>query len=172
MNRCEMIIMVRLVLLVLATATVASCAHKKKPYEAVSIPQELSQGDTLILLKPLEVVNGRETVYFQRGEVVEKKGIYANAPYCWLELNGPTRTKLTIQPQNFEITKVTYDVHSQDGHANEQISTTYFALRAEKGGRIERFACGWPGEAAKPNFLTPEEINAALDGYFSIEVPD
>ena len=91
---------------------------------------------------------------------------------CRLELNGPTRTKRTIQPQNFEITKVIYDVHAQDGHANEQVSTAYFALRAKKGDRTERFACGWPGEAAKPNFLTPEEINAALDGYFSIEVPD
>jgi len=171
MNRCE-IIMVRLALLVLATATVASCAHKKKPYEAVPIPQELSQGDTLILLKPLEVVNGRNIVYFQRGEVTEENEIYANAPYCWLEFNGPTQTKRTIQPQNFEITKVTYDIHALDGHANEQISTTYFALKAEKGGETKRIACGWPGEAAKPNFLTPEEIDAALDGYFSIEVPD
>ena len=171
MNRCGMII-VRLFFLVLVIAMAAACAHKKKPYEAVPIPQELSQGDTLILLKPLEVVNGKKTVYFQRGEVAEKNEIYANAPYCWLEFNGPTQTKRTIQPQNFEITKVTYDVHALDGHANEQISTTYFALKAEKGGGTKRIACGWPGEAAKPNFLTPEEIDAALDGYFSIEVPD
>lgn len=171
MNRCEMII-IRLAFLVLATVTAASCAHKKKPYEAVSIPQEISQGDTLILLKPLEVMSGRNTVYFQGGLVVEKNGIYANAPYCRLELNGPTRTKLTIQPQNFEIIKVNYDVHAQGGHTNEQISTTYFALRTGKGGETKRIACGWPGEAAKPNFLIPEEISAALDGYFSIEVPD
>ncbi len=171
MNRCGMII-VRLFFLVLAIAMAAACAHKKKPYEAVPIPQELSQGDTLILLKPLEVVNGKKTVYFQRGEVVKKNEIYANAPYCWLELNGPTQTKRTIQPQNFEIINVSYDVHAQNGHASEQISTTYIALRAQKSGKIEHFACGWPGEASKPNFLTPEEINDTLDGYFSIEVPD
>lgn len=164
--------MARFAILVLVIMTAVACAHKKKPYEAVPIPQEIAQGDTLILLKPLEIVNGRSIIYFQSGEVVEKNGIYANAPYCWLELNGPTRTKRTIQPQNFEVAKVTYDVHAQDGHANEQISTTYFVLKAEKIGETQHIACGWPGETAKPNFLSPEEINAVLDGYFSIEVPD
>lgn len=166
------IIMARFALFVLAIVTAAACAHKKKPYEAVPIPQEIAQGDTLILLKPLEVVNGRNTIYFQKGEVVEKNGIYANAPYCWLELNEPTRKKLTIQPQNFKVAKVTYDVHAQGGHDDEQISTTYFTLKAEKGGETDHIACGWPGETAKPNFLSPEEINAVLDGYFSIEIPD
>ena len=164
--------MVRLTLLVLATATVASCTQKKDPYETVSIPQEISQGDTLVLLKPLEVLRGRNAIYFQGGRVVGENGIYADAPYCRLELNGPALTKLTIQPQHFEVTKVTYDDQAQGRHADEQLSTTYVILRAGKGGETGRIACGWPVESAKPNFPTAEEIGAALEGYFSIEVPD
>lgn len=170
MNRYDIII-VRLALLVLVTAATASCTHKKEPYEAVSIPQEISQGDTLVLLKPLEVASGKKAVYFQGGRVVEDTGINANAPYCRLELTAPARTKLTIQPQHFEITKVTYDDRAQ-GHAAKQLSTTNFVLRAGNGGKTDRIACGWPSGSAKPNFLNPEEIGAALEGYFSIEVPD
>lgn len=163
-------IMVRLALFALTTTMAASCAHKKKPYEAVPIPQEISPGDTLILLKPLEVADGNNTIYFQRGAVVKKNAIYANAPYCWLEFNRPAQAKHTIQPQKFEVTNVTYDVHAQGKQANAQVSTTYFTLRAGKSGETDHIACGWPGEMARPNFLTPEEINSVLDGYFSIEV--
>lgn len=163
-------IMVRLALFALTTAMAASCAHKKKPYEAVPIPQEISPGDTLILLRPLEVADGNNTIYFQRGAVVKKNAIYANAPYCWLEFNRPAQAKHTIQPQKFEVTNVTYDVHAQGKQANAQVSTTYFTLRAGKSGETDHIACGWPGEMARPNFLTPEEINSVLDGYFSIEV--
>jgi hypothetical protein len=162
--------MVRLALFALTTTMAASCAHKKKPYEAVPIPQEISPGDTLILLRPLEVADGNNTIYFQRGAVVKKNAIYANAPYCWLEFNRPAQAKHTIQPQKFEVTNVTYDVHAQGKQANAQVSTTYFTLRAGKSGETDHIACRWPGEMARPNFLTPEEINSVLDGYFSIEV--
>ena len=169
MNHCGTIL-VRLALFALATTMATSCAHKKKPYEAAPIPQEISPGDTLILLKPIEVENDDNIVYFQRGTVVKKNGIYANAPYCWLQLNKPTQTKRTIQPQNFQVTNVTYDVHAQGGRTNEQVSTTYFTLKAGKDGETDHIACGWPGEMAKPYFLAPEEIESVLDGYFSIEV--
>ena len=169
MNHRRMI-MVRLALFALTTTMAASCAHKKKPYEAVPIPQEISPGDTLILLRPLEVADGNNTIYFQRGAVVKKNVIYANAPYCWLEFNRPAQAKHTIQPQKFEVTNVTYDVHAQGKQANAQVSTTYFTLKAGKNGETDHIACGWPGEMARPNFLTPEEINSVLDGYFSIEV--
>lgn len=169
MNHRRMI-MVRLALFALTTTMAASCAHKKKPYEAVPIPQEISPGDTLILLRPLEVADGNNTIYFQRGAVVKKNVIYANAPYCWLEFNRPAQAKHTIQPQKFEVTNVTYDVHAQGKQANAQVSTTYFTLKAGKSGETDHIACGWPGEMARPNFLTPEEINSVLDGYFSIEV--
>lgn len=169
MNHRRMI-MVRLALFALTTTMSASCAHKKKAYEAVPIPQEISPGDTLILLRPLEVADGNNTIYFQRGAVVKKNVIYANAPYCWLEFNRPAQAKHTIQPQKFEVTNVTYDVHAQGKQANAQVSTTYFTLRAGKSGETDHIACGWPGEMARPNFLTPEEINSVLDGYFSIEV--
>lgn len=163
-------IMVRLALFALTTTMAASCAHKKKPYETVPIPQEISPGDTLILLKPLEVADGNNTIYFQKGAVVKKNVIYANAPYCWLELNIPSGAQHTIQPQDFEVTNVTYDVHAQSGQVNEQVSTTYFTLKAEKSDEADHIACGWPSEMARPSFLTPEEINSVLDGYFSIEV--
>lgn len=170
MNRCDIII-VRLALLVLATTAAASCTHKKDPYEAVSIPQEISQGDTLVLLQPLEVSSGTKAVYFQGGRVVEENGINANAPYCRLELTEPARMKLTIQPQHFDVTKVTYHDQAQ-GHADKQLSTTNIFLRAEKGDATDRIACGWPSGSAKPNFVNPEEIVGALGGHFSIEVPD
>ena len=164
------LVIVRLALFVLATTAVFSCTHKKGSYESVEIPQEISQGDILVLLQPLEVESGSKALYFQGGQVVEENRINANAPYCRLELTQPAATKLTIQPQHFDVTKVTYADQAQ-GHADKQLSTTYIALRAGKSGITDRIACGWPSGSTKPNFLKPEEIAITLDGYFSIEVP-
>ena len=170
MNRCDLA-MARLALFVLATTAAVSCTQKKALYESVEIPQEISQGDILVLLQPLEVESGSKALYFQEGQVVQENRINANAPYCRLELTQPAATKLTIQPQHFAVTKVTYADQAQ-GHADKQLSTTYITLKAGKSGITDHIACGWPSESTKPNFLKPDEIAAALDGYFSIEVPD
>jgi hypothetical protein len=170
MNRYKKIIL-RLTLLVIATVATASWAHKKKPFEAVPIPDDISQGDTLVLSKPVEVASGRNAVYFQQGRLVEKEGIDSGTPYCRLELAGPAGTKLTIQPQHFGITEVIYDERGQ-GHAGEETSMTYLDLKSEKGGQVTRMACGRPGASANQSFLTPEQIATSLAGYFTIEAPD
>ena len=167
MNRYKKII-VRSTLLVFATTATASCMHNKEPYRPVPIPQDISQGDTFTLLKPLEVESGRTAVYFQQGRVVEKDKIDPGTPYCRLELKGPAGMKLTIQPQNFRITEVTYNERAQ-GHAGEETSMTYFALQAKKGGQAKRIVCGLPSASAQERLVTPEEIATTLAGYFSIE---
>ena len=156
---------------VLATA-VASCAPKiMKLDETVPTPRYISQGNTFTLLKPIEVAKGGTAVNFQGGRMVEESGIGAYAPYCRLELAGPAATNLTIQPQGFAVTAVTYDDRAQ-GRAGGQLSTTYITLSAQTGGETRRMACGRPGASDQPNFLTGDEIGAALDGYFSIRVPN
>lgn len=170
MKRC-VTLLVRSAMLILATTAVADWPNKREPYEAVAIPQEISQGYSLVLLKPFAVANGRKAAYFQGGQLVEEHGIHADSPYCRLELAGPARTELTIQPQDFLVTNVTYDDRAQ-GSAGGQVSATYLSLKAAIGGGTDRMACMWPRPSAKPDFPTPEEIAAALNGYFSIKAPD
>lgn len=163
---------VRLAFSVLVAAAVISCAPKiMKLDETVPTPRHISQGDTFTLVKPIEFARGRTAVNFQGGRVVEEGGIGAYAPYCRLELAGPAATNLTIQPQGFGVTAVTYDDRAQ-GRAGGQLSTTYITLSAQTGGETRRMACGRPGVSGTPNFLTGDEIGAALDGYFSIGVPN
>lgn len=168
MNRREWIL-ARLALVVLATATAASCAHKTTD-QAAPIPQDISQGNIFALLMPIEVAKGKAAVFFQAGRVIAEEGIRADDPVCRLEPGGPARAKLTtIQPQRFRVTNITYDDRAQ-GRA--QRSTTSIALSAGNGGVKKRIACWWPGVARGPDFVTSDDIGATLGPYFSIEVPN
>jgi hypothetical protein len=164
-------LLARSALLMLVTTAVAGWPGKREQYEPVEIPQDISQGYSLVLLKPLVVPSGSKAVLLQGGELVEEHGIRADAPYCRLELAEPARTKLTLPPQDFLVTNVTYDDRAH-GHAGGGNSTTYLSLHAAKSGGTSRMACRWPDSSARPDFLTPEEVAAALSGYFSIEPPD
>lgn len=170
MNRYKKIIL-RLTLLVFATVATASWAHKKKPFEAVPIPDDISQGDTLVLSKSLEVASGRNAVYFQQGQLVEKEEIDPGTPYCRLELAGPAGTKLTIPPQHFTVTEVIYDERGQ-GNTGKEKSITTLSLKPVKATQAKRMACGWPDAAMQQDFVTPEQIATALAGYFTIEAQD
>ena len=167
MNRRKTI-PVRLALLVLVTAAAASCANRNVTYKPVPIPQDISQGNTFVLLTSIEIPKGSTALYFQGGRVLSKDEISGDAPYCRLDFARPAPRKLTIQPQGFDVTNVDYDDRSQG--TDEQKSTTSFALKAEKGPAAKRMACGRPLASTRVDFLTPDEIGAALNGIFSIEV--
>jgi len=164
-------LLARSALLTLVTTAVAGWPGKREQYEPVAIPQDISQGYSLVLLKPLVVASGRKAVLLQGGKLIEEHRIRADAPYCQLELAEPARTELTIPPQDFLVTNVTYDDRAQERTGGEG-STTYLSLHAAKSGGTSRMACRWADSSARPDFLTPEEVAAALSGYFSIEPPD
>jgi hypothetical protein len=170
MNRKKKLF-VRLMVLMFALTATASWAHKKKPFEAVPIPQDISQGDTFVLLKPFDVDSGKNVVYFQKGQVVEKEKIDPSTPYCRLELGGPAAMKQTIKAQHFAVTEVIYDERGQ-GNTGKEKSITSFSLKPDKATQVKRMACGWPDAAMQEDFLNPEQIATALAGYFTIETQD
>ena len=161
----------RAAVLMLTLIALAACQHKRQHYEPVPIPQAISQGSSLVLLKPFTVPSGTNAVYFQDGQLIDEDAIRADAPYCRLELSGPARTEFTIQPQNFLVKNVTYDDLGR-GSAGEQVSITHLTLEAAKESGTERMICLWAGISTQADFVTPEEIAGALSGYFSIREPD
>lgn len=170
MKHYENLIWRSILFLLVATAT-ASWAHKKEPFEAVPIPQDIEQGDSFTLLKPVEIASGKNAVYFQGGKPVEQENIDPSVPYCRLELTAPAATKLMIQQQPFTVTEVIYDERGQ-GNTNKEKSITYFSLKGKKAAQVKRMACGWPDAATQQDFLTPEQIATALAEYVTIEAVD
>lgn len=167
---CRNTIPVRLALLALVTAGAVSCANNIPLQDAAPVRKDISQGNIFVQLVPIEIAEGKAAVYFQAGRVIAEEGIGADDPVCRLEPVGPARTKLTtMQPQRFRVTSVDYDDRAPGG-AGEQLSTTSITLSAENGSDKERISCWWPGAASRPDFVTPDDIGATLDGNFSIEV--
>jgi hypothetical protein len=161
---------VRLALVLCMIAVVASCSRSVQPYRPVAVPQDITQGSTFVLLDPIPVPKGMSAVFFQRGGVLHKDKISGDAPVCRLDLAKPTAKRITIQPQNFRVTDVEYDDRSEG--ADEQKATTSFALKAAAGPTTKRMACGRPLDSTKVDFLTPDEIAAALNGLFLIRAPN
>lgn len=169
MNRRESILASKL-LLVLVAAALVSCAQTIVLNEKVPTSPDISQGDTFTLLQPIQVASGVTAVNFQGGWMVGEGGIGAYAPYCRLELAGPAPANLTIQPQRYSVSAITYDDRAQ-GRPGGQVATTYITLSALSGAETRRLACGWPGASGRTSFPTGDDIGAALNGYFSIGVP-
>jgi hypothetical protein len=165
------LILTRFTFLMLAITAIASCTNKKAPDETGPISPDISQGDTLVLLKPVEVPSGSNAVYFQQGQVVEENAIDMDAPYCRLELAGAVGTMRTIQPQRFGIKNDMYNDQAA-GPTGGQVPLVYLSFNAKQDSEVKGMACGWPGESANPNFVSAEQIGTTLTGYFSIEVSE
>ena len=167
--RRHKVIAVRAALVLCMIAAVASCSRSVQPYRPVALPQDIGQGSTFVLLDPILVPKGMSALFFQRGGVLHKDEISGDAPVCRLDLAKPTAKRITIPSQNFRVTDVEYDDRSEG--ADEQKATTSFALKAAAGPAMKRMACGRPVASTRRDFLTPDEISAALNGLFLIRAP-
>lgn len=169
MNRHQ-VIALRLTLVLCVFAAVASCSRPVQLYKPVPLSQDIAQGSEFVLLDPILVPKGMSALFFQRGGVLHHDEISGDAPVCRLDLAKPTAKEITIQPQNFRVTNVEYDDRSEG--ADEQKATTSFALKAAAGPATKRMACGRPVASTRRDFLTPDEIAAALNGLFLIRAPN
>ena len=164
----QKVIAVKLALVLCAVAASASCS-RMQPYKPVPLPQDIAQGTTFVLLDPILVPKGVSAIFFQRGTVLHKDEISGDAPVCRLDLAKPTAKRITIPAQNFQVTDVEYDDRSEG--ADEQKATTSFTVKAAAGPATKRMACGRPLDATRVDFLTPDEIAAALNGLFLVRAP-
>lgn len=151
----------------LLTGLMACGSKKQKPEPRP--PANVTTGSTFEVLKAFDVQPGQGGVYFQDAGIVAESRLGNQYPYCLFSPEGASGSRVTVQPQVFEVNSVSYG-ESSAGTKGELSAASHLRLSSRSGGRGATMSCMFPGRAMQAGFVTPDEIQGALGGYFAVEV--
>lgn len=176
----------------IATALVlllGGCASLESP-DPASPYYAYSSGWVLRLNQPLTIPAGAATLRLQYGGIVPRNGVQEHDAYCVFELNTVRDEPQTLQPERFEVWRVTRRVETIAASATPFIKAalvnddttpsflyykTEFHLRDAAQPNIRNMTCAWdqmaPGNRALMRHLTLGDIQGALGGWISLVPP-
>lgn len=157
-------------LLPLMSLALIACQPKHPSFDAPTVPQTVAPGSVLVLTEPLWISPGQASLYFQNGHRVDRPNLHVDSPYCRWATGAAVGKANEIPPQEFRVQDLTYDDQGE-GSAGEQASITRLTLKSQTNATLTPMACQWSKNSRHTDFLTPEQIAAALGGTFSIEEP-
>jgi hypothetical protein len=146
-----------------ALAGCQSTRHKVKP---APLPQELTPGSTVTVVKDFLIPDGNSSVYFQTTRLYPEGGIQPDNPFC--EFAAGTAAGQVIRGV-FTVSNVQYDEDGV-GPGNMEVSVTEIHLQETSTGLAYRMNCMLPLLSHGARFVTPAEIQGAVGGYMNIKV--
>ena len=150
-------------LILVGAVVIAGCHTTPKP-----APDMVTAESVLTVTTPFTVPAGSSGVYFQNNQMQNRADLAADLPYCHFALADPPSRAQTVGPQTFMVTTIEYD---EDAAAHGGFSSiTRVNLRNGKLAKPPRLSCRVPGTAGSRRFVTPAEINGAMDAYFDLKV--
>lgn len=149
-------------------------------------------GSTLTLTRSLTIPAEQVAVFLQGGEVVASGGINQYYSHCKFELRRRLDKAQTVQPDSFEITKVTQEIgHSVTLHdlqlagvsigigihagadsdgASLQTYSTRMTLRSARQPGVFRLSCGQAALPHEGQHVSISEMRKALGSVFTLDV--
>jgi hypothetical protein len=142
----------------------ASTAHKEA--QAAPSPQNVTPGSTFTIIKGFVIPDGDTGVYFQDTHLYTEDDIQPDYPYCQLK-SGDARGE-NLGSGVFTVTGVDYDEEGT-GAKGMDVSVTGIRLQKEASGKIYRLNCMLPMQSHGARFVTPAEVQGAVDGYMTLK---
>lgn len=154
---------------------------------AFASPPDAS-GPGLELLRPIEIPANSATARLQYGHLVARNGVQEQDAFCVFELDTVAEQAQRVEPEHFQITRVSRSVETFAGMPvgviaafwmdDEQPSQIYykttFKLHSERQPTVRNLSCMsnqmMPGTYLAMRHLTLAEIRAALGGYFRLDL--
>lgn len=174
--------------LALCTTLLAGCIGGATVREDARINRYLDLvGGQVELLQPLQVPAGKARVFLQKGKL--RSGFDFYTPHCSFEIRSIDHNGITIDPDSFEITRVTGEMTEivqtgtlrvaalrlsgvDDGGISQYFEGYHFSLNSARQPEILRMNCF--GLHAEPGDLRPptlREIDATLGDIAHLHPP-
>lgn len=154
--------------------------------DASSHHRSVPVGTVLVLHRELTIAPTYARVFFQNGHAGSAISEYQ--PHCQLEVRRVLPVTQTVQPDEFVIRKVVYDIidvaaapgvklawimSGAGGEVSDIMMAWDMRLHSDKQPQVVKLMCGGafdsPGRARLPSL---EEMRAALGSYASLRVPE
>ena len=160
------------------------------PYYTVPV------GSTLILTRPITIPPDQVGALLQYGQIAPWPQINAYRPHCKFEVRNRVPNAQTVTPDEFLITRVSRALLPSvsngsvlyarasvgigigigiDGVAGDGPSVQTFATRMDLGSsrqpNVFRLTCGQWGYPYDGQYLSIDEIRAALGNVFRLQIP-
>ena len=147
-------------------------------------------GSILKLNQTLTIDPHSAGVRIQNGKITPNKLINQWYPNCRFEVRNPKDTQQIVQPEEFTITRVTYENYlvkadnvmlasvgigislgggGDDGGPTADVHSTYFYITSETQPEVSRLLCEHWEDPADARHLMLEEIQQTLGGIIDIK---
>ncbi|BAV34871.1 hypothetical protein SCL_2594 [Sulfuricaulis limicola] len=177
----------------LLTVLLASCQTAAYEGNENSPFYSVPAGSALMLTRSLTIPAEQVAVFLQGGEVVASDRINQYYPHCKFELQQRRDTAQTVQPDGFEITKVTQEIGhsvaldglrlagvsvgiginigSRGDGASLQTWSTRMTLRSARQPGVFRLSCGQTALPHEGRHVSINEMRKALGAVFLLKLP-
>jgi hypothetical protein len=183
------------VVIPLLAALLASCQSAAYEGDENSPFYLIPAGSSVTLNRELTIPAEQVAVFLQGGEVASSGKINQYYPHCKFELRHRRDTARTVQPDRFEITKVTPEIgHSValdglqlagvsvgiginigsrgDGDgASLQTWSTRMTLRSARQPEVFRLSCGQTALPHEGRHVSINEMRKALGAVITLQLP-
>jgi hypothetical protein len=153
---------------VVLVAALAGCQSARHQEEAAPAPQSVTPGTTFSVTKDFLIPSGNGSVYFQDTRLYPLGEVQANYPYCQFDTGAATAAGQVIKGI-FTVSNVEYDENGV-GTGGTAVSITAIHLRHASSGESYRMNCMLPLLSRDARFVTPDEIQDAVDGYMDLKI--
>lgn len=120
------------------------------------------------MTKDFLILPGNRSVYFQDARLCPLGEVQANYPYCQFVTGAATEDGQVIKG-DFTASSVEYDENGV-GSGGTSVSITAIQLQHASSREPYRMNCMLPLLSRDARFVTPDEIQDAVDGYMDLEI--
>lgn len=156
------------ILILLSAALTACSSGPYKVKEPLPPPQDITPGSTFTVVKDFLIPAGRSTVFFQDQHLYPLGAIRPGFPYCVFDAGTATADGQLIRNMVFTVRDVDYDERAV-GAGGTEVSVTRIDLLEPVSGDSYRLDCALPLLSEGADFVTPAEVQGAVDGYLELK---
>ncbi len=167
------------------TACAGTGQGPQEPYSFATPP-----GSYFTLLQPVESPRENTTIYIQHGRILPSNTVEEWAPHCFFELYTLVTEPRVVEPDEFEIQRVTREANplwvglptmvayggGADGGPTQLFYRTRFYISSPTQEDVWRLTCQIDRmEAQGPSYdkwLTVDQVRETLEGLFTLTVKD
>jgi hypothetical protein len=158
------------ILALLLSALLSGCQNARHEAQPAPLPQDVSTGSTLAIVKGFIIPSGDSSVYFQDARLYPKGEIQSNYPFCEFMAGAASAAgDRLIPPAVLTVSNVDYN--EQDvGPGGMSVSVTKLSFQETASGGAYSMDCMLPLLSDEARFVTPVEIQGALGDYMNLKV--